>query len=139
MKAQNVSRERAVYHKEQRDKHRMATCVINGIRLFWEQTGEHGAPLVLVHGSLPGPSATVSTNCRAPALLSEGDQSPPFFGVILEKVATALPHAQHHVYRGAGHVPHLTHADEFVNVVSGFVTHADSVRSEPAKAKSGGF
>jgi pimeloyl-ACP methyl ester carboxylesterase len=74
-----------------------------------------------------------------PVLLSEGDQSPPFFGVILRKVATALPHAQRHVYRGAGHVPHLTHADEFVSVVSGFVKHADSVRSEPAKAKSEGF
>lgn len=56
-----------------------------------------------------------------PALLSEGDQSPPFFGVILKKVATALPHAQHHLYCGAGHVPHLTYPDEFVTVVSGFV------------------
>jgi len=56
-----------------------------------------------------------------PALLSEGEQSPPFFGVILDQIATALPHAQHHLYRRAGHVPHLTNADEFVQVVSGFV------------------
>lgn len=56
-----------------------------------------------------------------PTLLSEGDQSPPFFAVILKKVASALPNAQHHLYRGGGHVPHLTHADEFVNVVTGFV------------------
>jgi pimeloyl-ACP methyl ester carboxylesterase len=57
-----------------------------------------------------------------PTLLSEGDQSPPFFAVILEKIASALPHAQHHVYRGGGHVPHLTHPDEFVRVVSTFIT-----------------
>jgi pimeloyl-ACP methyl ester carboxylesterase len=63
-----------------------------------------------------------------PALLSEGDQSPPFFGVILKKVATALPDAQNHLYRGAGHVPHLTHADEFVKVVSGFVNSAVNAR-----------
>src|SRR5437764_1692817 len=29
----------------------MPISVINGVRLFWEQTGEHGEPLVLVHGS----------------------------------------------------------------------------------------
>jgi pimeloyl-ACP methyl ester carboxylesterase len=58
---------------------------------------------------------------KRPTMLTEGDQSPPFFGAILEKLATVLPHAQHHVYHGAGHVPHLTHANEFVNVVSGFV------------------
>ena len=56
-----------------------------------------------------------------PTLLSEGDTSPPFFAVILKKVASALPNAQHHLYRGGGHVPHLTHADEFVNTVTGFV------------------
>ena len=56
-----------------------------------------------------------------PTMLSEGDQSPPLFAVILKKIASALPHAQHHVYRGAGHVPHLTHSDEFVQVVSRFI------------------
>lgn len=65
---------------------------------------------------------------KHPVLLSEGGQSPPFFGVILGKVATALPHAQHHLYRSAGHVPHLTHADEFVKVVSGFVNSAVNAR-----------
>lgn len=61
---------------------------------------------------------------RRPMLLSEGDQSPPFFRVILEQIAIALPQARRHIYRGAGHVPHLTHAGEFVNVVSGFVNAA---------------
>jgi pimeloyl-ACP methyl ester carboxylesterase len=55
-----------------------------------------------------------------PTLLSEGDQSPPFFAAILKTIASALPHARHHVYRGGGHVPHLTHPDEFVQVVTRF-------------------
>jgi pimeloyl-ACP methyl ester carboxylesterase len=63
-----------------------------------------------------------------PVLLSEGDQSPPFFGLILKKVATALPQARHHLYRGAGHVPHLTHAVDFVQVVSDFVNSATGAR-----------
>jgi pimeloyl-ACP methyl ester carboxylesterase len=65
-----------------------------------------------------------------PALLSEGDQSPPYFAVILKTIATALPQAQHHVYRGGGHVPHLTHADEFVQVVSRFVNSVAVARRE---------
>jgi pimeloyl-ACP methyl ester carboxylesterase len=56
-----------------------------------------------------------------PTLLSEGDQSPSFFAVILKKLASTLPQAQHHVYRGGGHIPHLTHPDEFVQVVSRFI------------------
>jgi pimeloyl-ACP methyl ester carboxylesterase len=63
-----------------------------------------------------------------PTLLSEGGQSPPFFAAILKRVAEALPHAQHHRYQGAGHVPHLTHAAEFVNVVTEFVNSAAIVR-----------
>jgi len=56
-----------------------------------------------------------------PTLLSEGDQSPPFFAIIVKKLAAALPQAQHHVYRGSGHIPHLTDPDEFVEVVSRFI------------------
>jgi pimeloyl-ACP methyl ester carboxylesterase len=62
-----------------------------------------------------------------PMLLSEGDESPPFFGVILEQIATAVRRAQHHVYHGAGHVPHLSHPDEFITVVSAFVNSVRAV------------
>jgi pimeloyl-ACP methyl ester carboxylesterase len=56
-----------------------------------------------------------------PALVTRGDQSPPFFGVILEQIVAALPHARLHTFRGGGHVPHVTHPDEYVEVVSRFV------------------
>ncbi|MFI7066061.1 alpha/beta fold hydrolase [Kribbella sp. NPDC050124] len=51
-----------------------------------------------------------------PALLTQGDQSPPMFAPILDRIAQALPHAKRHLYVGAGHVPHLTHPDDYVRV-----------------------
>lgn len=62
-----------------------------------------------------------------PVLMSQGDQSPPFFGAILEQIAGALPRAQRHVFRGAGHVPHLTHPDDYALVVGRFVTGVNVV------------
>jgi pimeloyl-ACP methyl ester carboxylesterase len=58
-----------------------------------------------------------------PLLITRGDQSPPFFYAILDKIAAAVPHVQQYTFRGAGHVPHLTHADEYVRVVTQFVRH----------------
>jgi pimeloyl-ACP methyl ester carboxylesterase len=58
-----------------------------------------------------------------PLLITRGDQSPPFFSAILDKIAAAVPQAQQYTFRGAGHVPHLTHAEEYVRIVTGFVQH----------------
>lgn len=66
----------------------MPFSTINGIRLYWEQHGESGPPLVLVH------------------------------------VAAALPQAQRYTFQGAGHVPHLTHPEAFVEVVGEFVARS---------------
>ncbi len=56
-----------------------------------------------------------------PALVTDGDQSPPFFARIQDRILPALPGATRHTFRGGGHVPHLTHADEYVAVVTRFV------------------
>ena len=56
-----------------------------------------------------------------PMLLTQGDQSAPFFGVILDRIVTALPRATSHTFRGAGHVPHLTAPDQYVKVVKDFI------------------
>jgi pimeloyl-ACP methyl ester carboxylesterase len=58
---------------------------------------------------------------RQPLLITRGDQSPPFFSAILDKIAAAVPHVQEYTFRGAGHVPHLTHADEYVRVLTDFI------------------
>ena len=55
------------------------------------------------------------------ALLTQGDQSPPFFGAVLDKVATALPQAKRHTYSGAGHNPHMTNPDEYARTFRSFV------------------
>jgi pimeloyl-ACP methyl ester carboxylesterase len=63
-----------------------------------------------------------------PALISRGDQSPPFFGTILDKIGETLPHARRHTFNGAGHVPHLTHPDDFVSIVGGFIGSVATAR-----------
>ena len=57
---------------------------------------------------------------KKPALLSNGDKSPPFFPLVIEKINTVLPHAKRVVFEGAGHVPHLTHAEKYIEVVRNF-------------------
>jgi pimeloyl-ACP methyl ester carboxylesterase len=43
-----------------------------------------------------------------PSLLTTGDQSPPTFAPVVEKVANVLPNASVATFRGAGHIPHVT-------------------------------
>jgi len=56
-----------------------------------------------------------------PLLMSQGDQSPPFFRAILDRIEESMPRAQRHIFRGAGHVPHLTHPDDYALVVGSFI------------------
>lgn len=56
-----------------------------------------------------------------PALLTEGDQSHPFFRPILDQIAGALPSARRHTFTGAGHAPHITHPGRFVRAIGDFV------------------
>ena len=57
----------------------------------------------------------------APTLLSEGDQSPPWFPVIMRRLGEVLKRSERHVFRGAGHVPHMTHPDDYVKTVTDFI------------------
>lgn len=65
---------------------------------------------------------------RQPMLITQGDQSAPFFGAVVERIAAAVPRARRHTFHGAGHVPHLTAADEYVGVVSQFLNTATTVQ-----------
>lgn len=56
-----------------------------------------------------------------PALLTRGDQSPPFFPAVVAQVARALPHAKQHLFAGAGHVPHLEQPEVYVKVLTRFI------------------
>jgi pimeloyl-ACP methyl ester carboxylesterase len=55
-----------------------------------------------------------------PTLLTHGDQSPPLFTPVLDRLQTLLPHAERHTYVGAGHIPHVTHPREFAADVADY-------------------
>ncbi len=46
-----------------------------------------------------------------PALLTQGDQSPPMFTQVLDMVHASLPQAERRTYEGASHVPQMTHPE----------------------------
>jgi pimeloyl-ACP methyl ester carboxylesterase len=64
-----------------------------------------------------------------PTLLSEGDQSPPFFPVILDSLVRAMPAARRRTLAGVGHVPQVTHPEVYASAVETFIR--DAHRSSP--------
>lgn len=55
-----------------------------------------------------------------PALLTLGDQSPPTFAPVVAKLAEALPHVEVVTFPGAGHIPHATDPDAYVEAITAF-------------------
>ncbi len=60
------------------------------------------------------------SNFSSPALLTEGDQSPPWFPKIMSKLAGAIDRAERLTFSGGGYVPHQTHPDEYVRAIVEF-------------------
>jgi pimeloyl-ACP methyl ester carboxylesterase len=56
-----------------------------------------------------------------PLLLTLGNQSPPTFAPVVRKLARILPHAETLTFDGAGHVPHVTHPEAYVEAVTAFI------------------
>jgi pimeloyl-ACP methyl ester carboxylesterase len=59
----------------------------------------------------------------APALLTVGDTSPPFYPLVVNQVARALPQVTRGRFSG-GHVPHVTVPAEYVKTVTSFTGEA---------------
>src|SRR5262249_52109839 len=57
---------------------------------------------------------------KKPALLTDGSASPPFFAPVVEKIKTALPQAHRVTIEGAGHVPHMSHPEKYIELVKSF-------------------
>lgn len=55
-----------------------------------------------------------------PALLTLGDESPPPFAPVVAKLAEALPRVEVVTLPGAGHIPHATHPDAYVEAIIAF-------------------
>jgi pimeloyl-ACP methyl ester carboxylesterase len=60
-----------------------------------------------------------------PVLLTQGDQSPPMFAHVLDRIHGALPHAQRLTCAGAGHIPHLTHPQDYAESVIKYAVQDD--------------
>lgn len=69
---------------------------------------------------------TALARYRGPVLLTSGDRSPPLFRPVLTRLAELLPQAEHVVYAGAGHIPHVTHPGAFVSEVVAFMSRSHS-------------
>lgn len=62
-----------------------------------------------------------------PALLTSGDQSPPVFKPIGRRIAQLLPQTTQMTYAQAGHIPHVTHSDEYVAALVAFIESKGAV------------
>ncbi len=61
-----------------------------------------------------------------PALLTQGDQSEPFFRLVLDALVRALPRMQRQTLLRAGHVPQASHPVEYVETVATFLRSASA-------------
>jgi pimeloyl-ACP methyl ester carboxylesterase len=59
-----------------------------------------------------------------PTLLTNGDQSPPAFALTMGKLKEAFPAAEYRTFPGWGHVPHITHVQDYVEMVKTFARSA---------------
>jgi pimeloyl-ACP methyl ester carboxylesterase len=55
-----------------------------------------------------------------PALLTRGDHSPPPFAPVVAKLAEAPPRVEVVTLPGAGHIPHATHPEAYVEAIMAF-------------------
>ena len=93
------------------------------------ETFIHNAPTFLDETNDPdGLTIDVSAlrNFDEPALITPSTDSAPFFKPIAEVVEQALPHSTCRTFEGAGHVPHLSHPQAFVETIRLFCQPAVS-------------
>jgi pimeloyl-ACP methyl ester carboxylesterase len=60
-------------------------------------------------------------NFRGPALLTQGTESPPFFAIILDRIAPALSGSRRQTIDGAGHTPQASHPKEYAESLVSFI------------------
>ena len=94
------------------DERRM---LINNAPTFLDETRD---PEIL------GIDSDALSRFRGPVLLSDGAETPPFFTTVLEKLAVVLPNATRKTFAGAGHIPHVTHPQEYVAAITEFISGA---------------
>lgn len=56
-----------------------------------------------------------------PVLLTTGGESPPLFGPVVDALAVAIPEAELYCFEQAGHIPHVTHPEPYINATQRFI------------------
>ena len=56
-----------------------------------------------------------------PILLTQGENSPKFYGVILDEIHHFVPQAKRKIVRGADHIPHGSHPQEYADIIKSFI------------------
>jgi pimeloyl-ACP methyl ester carboxylesterase len=95
------------------------------------QTMASNAPSYL--DELDDPESTIIDEARlgaypGPVMISSGDQSPPIFRPVLDRLGRLLPQASRTTFTDAGHIPHVTHPYDYVARVTAFARAADRSR-----------
>jgi pimeloyl-ACP methyl ester carboxylesterase len=55
-----------------------------------------------------------------PALLTHGTESAPFFIMALDIIAKSMTNARRFAFEGAGHVPHMSHPQQYIQTLNKF-------------------
>jgi pimeloyl-ACP methyl ester carboxylesterase len=64
--------------------------------------------------------AAALATTTVPLLFTAGSESPSFFSAVIRELAMLVPAAHLETIAGAGHIPHATHADQWVGTVLAF-------------------
>lgn len=73
---------------------------------------------------------------RQPVLLTTGDQSPPLMAPVVARLAAILPNVQVASIPDAGHIPHATHPDAYLETVMAFI-HKNSPELSSSREPTG--
>lgn len=60
-------------------------------------------------------------NFSKPVLLTLGDQSPPIFALVIALLSEALHRAEVVTFTEAGHIPHVSHPQDYAEAIAAFV------------------
>ena len=56
-----------------------------------------------------------------PSLLTTGDRSPSTFAPVVARLADEMPNVEVLTFPGAGHIPHATHPEAYVDAIKAFI------------------
>lgn len=57
-----------------------------------------------------------------PLLLTQGEKSARFYGVILDEIQEAVPQAERMIIQGVDHVPQASHPQEYAEIIQSFIS-----------------